>query len=98
MGPDARERDPLPSVAQRLGPIISKVHSNDSTLTRNKSLLVTPFLERFLDSIDFQDPRDNPNYAPTRNSKGSTQKSSITFERTCVKSSVSTGLGNRSPR
>ena len=38
--PDARERIPAP--AQRLGPIISTVHSNDSTLTRNRDLLVSP--------------------------------------------------------
>ena len=42
MAPDARER---------LGQIISKVHTDDSTLTRNKSLLVSPFLERVLDRI-----------------------------------------------
>jgi hypothetical protein len=39
----------LPSLAERLGPIISTVHTNDSTLTRNKGLLVSPFLELFLD-------------------------------------------------
>ena len=45
--PDARERIPAP--AERLGPIISTVHTNESTLTRNKGLLVSPFLELFLD-------------------------------------------------
>jgi len=44
---DARERIPAP--AERLGPIISTVHTNDSTLTRNKGLLISPFLELFLD-------------------------------------------------
>jgi|SRR5271165_2422585 len=41
----------LPSSAERLGPIISEVHTNDPTLTRNKILPVSPFLERFLDTI-----------------------------------------------
>jgi|GEM_PF-2729125 len=51
--PDARERVPLPAATERLGPIISMVHTNDSTLTRNKGLLVSPFLELFLDrSVD----------------------------------------------
>ena len=49
--PDARER--IPTATERLGPIISMVHTNDSTLTRNKGLLVSPFLELFLDrSVD----------------------------------------------
>src|SRR5271157_5425113 len=39
----------LPAPAERLGPIISTVHTNDSTLTRNKGLLVSPLLELFLD-------------------------------------------------
>src|SRR5271166_6173942 len=39
----------LPAPAERLGPIISTVHTNESTLTRNKGLLVSPFLELFLD-------------------------------------------------
>ncbi len=51
MAPDARER--IPSLAERLGPIISTVHTKDSTLTRNKGLLVSYFLERFLDRIAF---------------------------------------------
>ena len=39
--------------AEWLGPIISKVHTNDSTLTRNENLLVSScFLEGFLDSND----------------------------------------------
>src|SRR5271167_1867843 len=42
----------LPAPAERLGPIISTVHTNDSTLTRNKGLLVSPFLELFLDRSD----------------------------------------------
>src|SRR5271166_3756399 len=45
--PDARERIPAP--AKRLGPIISTVQTNDSTLTRNKGLLVSPLLELFFD-------------------------------------------------
>ncbi len=47
MAPDARKR--VPTVAG--GAIISKVHTNISTLTRNKGLLVSHFLERFLDRI-----------------------------------------------
>ena len=35
---------------ERLGPIISLVHTNDLTLTRNKGLFGSSFLERFLDS------------------------------------------------
>ena len=35
--------------AERLGPIIAMLHANDSTLTRNKGLLVSPLLELFLD-------------------------------------------------
>src|SRR5208282_3544881 len=42
----------LPAPAERLGPILSTVHTNDSTLTRNEGLLVSPFLERFLDRSD----------------------------------------------
>src|ERR1700694_3326808 len=45
--PDARERIP-PAPAERLGPIISTVHTYDSTLTRNKGLLVSPLLELLL--------------------------------------------------
>src|ERR1700693_5173746 len=37
----------LPAPAERLGPIISTVHTNDSI--RNKGLLVSPLLELFLD-------------------------------------------------
>src|SRR5271166_2053147 len=40
---------PLSSPGERLGPISSKVHTNESALIRNKSLLVSPFLERVLD-------------------------------------------------
>src|SRR5208337_1282877 len=43
----------LPALAERLGPIISTVHTNDSTLTRNKGLLVSPLLELFLDRSDY---------------------------------------------
>ena len=32
----------LPAPAERLGPTISTVHTNDSTLTRNRGLLVNP--------------------------------------------------------
>src|SRR5271166_6927998 len=39
----------LPAPAKKLGPIISTVHTNDSTLTRNKGLLVSLLLELFLD-------------------------------------------------
>src|SRR5271165_4366434 len=53
-----RESASLPSPAQRLGPIISKVHTNDSTLTRNKSLLVSPFLQRFLDRSNLRTFRE----------------------------------------
>jgi len=49
--PDTRERI-LPAPAKRLGPIISTVHTNDSTLTRSKGLLVSPFSELFLDRQD----------------------------------------------
>ena len=54
--PDARERIPT-AAAERLGPIISTVHTNDLTLTRNKGLLVSPFLELFWDRSGFLDPR-----------------------------------------
>ena len=50
--PDERERIPPAPAAERLGPIISPVHTNDLTLTRNNGLLVSPFLERFLDRYD----------------------------------------------
>src|SRR6202521_5453172 len=43
---------PLSAPAERLGPIISTVHTNNSTLTRNKGLLVSPLLELFLDRSD----------------------------------------------
>ena len=36
----------LPAPAERLGPIISTMHTNESTLTANKGLLVSPFLDR----------------------------------------------------
>src|SRR5271166_5334564 len=49
--PDARERIPAP--AKWLGPITSTVHTNDSTLTRNKGLRAGSFLERFLDKSEF---------------------------------------------
>jgi hypothetical protein len=39
----------LRAPTERLGPIIPTVHINESTLTRNKGLLVSPFLELFLD-------------------------------------------------
>src|SRR5271157_3168075 len=42
----------LPAPAKKLGPIISTVHTNDSTLTRNKGLLISPLLELFLDRSD----------------------------------------------
>jgi len=45
--PDARERIP-PAPAERLGPIISTVRTNDSTLTRNKGLLVSLFFRTLL--------------------------------------------------
>src|ERR1700675_3011661 len=49
----ARAGAHLPAPAERLGPIISTVHTNDSTLTRNKGLLVSPLLELFLDRSVF---------------------------------------------
>jgi hypothetical protein len=36
---------------ERLGPIISPVHTNDLTLTGNKCLLGVSFLERFLSGV-----------------------------------------------
>jgi len=56
--PDERERIPPASAAERLGPIISPVHTNDLTLTRNNGLLVSPFLERFLDRSEDQYKRN----------------------------------------
>jgi hypothetical protein len=44
----------LPAPAERLVPIISTVHTNDSTLTRNEGLLVSPLLELFLDRSEGQ--------------------------------------------
>jgi hypothetical protein len=57
--PDERERIPPAPAAERLGPIISPVHTNDLTLTRNNGLLVSPFLERFLDRHDTTNPSLN---------------------------------------
>jgi hypothetical protein len=39
----------LPAPAERVGPMVATVHTNESTLTRYKGLLVSPFLELFLD-------------------------------------------------
>ena len=50
--PDARERVPtIAGGAARSDHF--QGHNNDSTLTRNKSLLFSAFLERFLDRIAF---------------------------------------------
>ena len=49
--PDARERIPT-GAGGAVGPTISTVQTNDSTITRNKGLLVSPLLELFLDRSD----------------------------------------------